>query len=177
MKTVQIPDFVDYPELLDVTDNLSLFNGMLCYIINPYKVEGVNVYIGFREDCVLIRMADFNSKEISVSNEKDKVNLIMPMVEKIVEIMKHSRIVEASYYFSLDPDPVLVDMMISANKFAGPGMLRDLFGNSMKTQEVIAIEKIDEEVIANNKFNVLKPSRFRYLLDGGVIKPHYGVIK
>jgi len=177
MTTVQIPDFVDYPEFFVVNKNDHLFNELFCYIVEPYPFDGVNLYVGFREDCVIMRIADFKSNEIDHEQFSDFDKGVLELSNSVIDVMRHSRIIEASYYFAnCNGKPVLVDMMVSANKFVGPGMLRDLFGKTLDTQKVIDIKKLNNEEIDSNKGNLVKPSRFRCLMDGRMPRPQYGVI-
>lgn len=90
--------------------------------------------------------------------------------------MLSARIPDALFYFS-SSGCKLVDVMISANKFLGPGMLNDLFGNVVPIQDVITHVVLDDDNIKkyNNKF--IKPSRFRYLTENGIIRPQYGIIQ
>jgi hypothetical protein len=63
---------------------------------------------------------------------------------------------------------LLVDVQVSLNKMAGPGMLRDVFGKIYPTQEVLKIESLDDraiEYIEKGTGNyegelIIKPSKF-----------------
>lgn len=177
MSTVKIPDFVDYPEFYDVGSNSHLFQNLFCYIIEPYPFEGSNLYIGFREGSVLIRLSDFKSNDVDMASCSGKHRDVLDKAPVMVEFMKASRIIEASFYFShAKKDVILVDMMLSANKFAGPGMLRDLFGKIMPTQTVLDIQPLKTDIVSSNKGKLVKPSRFRYVLEGNHPRPQYGVL-
>lgn len=174
---VTIPDFVDYPDFYCVDDNKSLFNDVFCYFIEKYENTGYSLYLGFREDCFLCRMADFKSNDIAHSDMNEESLSILSYVETLKSIMLSAKIPDALFYFAKSDDGyVLVDVMLSANKFIGPGMLRDLFEKIVPTQKVIDIEIVNKESILKHKGNLIKPSRFRYLVEEGSIRPQYGMI-
>jgi hypothetical protein len=172
MTDVTIPDLVDYPQFLSFSEYGSLFKNILCYVIEPYELVGYSVYVGFRNGYSLVRVGDFESNMIGCDD------YIIKYIDILIEITKSIGINDSIYYFSKNNGSlVLVDMMLSANKFAGPGMLRDIFGKVFKTQNVIDICQINEET--TNKYNtkVVKPSSFKYIIDKNTIRPQYGLVK
>lgn len=176
MKNVTVPDFVDYPDLYDVVDNIKLFNGVFVYVIENYVLSGYSLYVGFRDDYSICRVADFKSKEFSTLS--DRVPEVLALSDKLKEVMIYARVADALFYFSDNgADLVLVDVMLSANKFVGPGMLRDLFGNVVKTQNVLETVVFEDDMATKYKGKIIKPSRFRYLSESGVIRPQYGIIR
>lgn len=175
MNTVSIPDFVDYPTYYNVLDNLDIFNKIYCYIIEPYDLSGIGLYVGFRGDHVIRRLSDFKSNEI------DKIDItsgtILCWSDLLKEVMKSARVPDALFYFSVtNGSPILVDVMISANKFIGPGMLNDLFGKIVPIQKTIEQSVLDKNDIIKYKSKIVKPSRFKYLTEEGLIRPQYGIV-
>lgn len=178
MTELSVPDFIDYPKFFEIdADNPYMFKNMYCYVIEPYPFDGINLYIGFKNEYVVMRMSDFSSNE--VSNVDDCFNKkILKISNNLIELMKLSRIAEASYYFSnTNDEPLLVDVMFSANKFASPGFLRDVFGKIVDTQMVLLIDVMSHEKINENKGKILKPSKFKYVMENSVFRPQYGIIK
>lgn len=174
---VSIPDIVDYPELYDIKSNFSMFNGVFSYVIERYELCGYSMYIGFRDQYSLCRISDFNSNEIGHDKLDDKSIEVLSLYDQLKEVMRYTRIADALFYFSDDDDEIrLVDVMISANKFLGPGMLNDLFGNVVNIQKVIDKIVIDENNISNLNSKILKPSKFKYLVDNSVVRPMYGIV-
>jgi hypothetical protein len=86
------------------------------------------------------------------------------------------KVIDACYYFSVKDQPMLVDVMIAANKFMGPGMLRDVYSSSFQTQEVIEVCTLDEDNLSKHNGKFVKPSRFRYLMAGDYPRPQYGIV-
>lgn len=166
----EVPDIIDYPELYKVKDNLNIFNNVYCYFIKPYILKGISIYIGLRNDKLIIRSADFKSN-ITDPRELTKINYIN--LPSIIEIIKTAKIFDACFYFSND---ILVDVMVSINKFMGPGMIRDIFGNIVKTQDIIEINTINDSTIKKYSGMYVKPSRFRHNIENNMVKPLYGII-
>lgn len=174
MTEVTVPDLVDYPKFFKLSDQPELFRNMLCYIIEPYNMNGYSVYIGFREGHSFVRIGDFKSNNINPNNAEELVKY----VDVLIELMKSIKVMDAIFYFSdTKKELVLVDMMLSANKFAGPGMLKDIFGKTFKTQNILEIEVLNDEIINKFKGNLVKPSRFRYLQNENIISPQYGILE
>ena len=91
--------------------------------------------------------------------------------------MKTSGIKEACYYFSDVKNPVLVDVMISANKFIGPGMLRDVYSKIIPTQKISEITMLSVDNFNNFNGKIIKPSSFKYVIEDKYFRPLYGIIK
>ena len=165
---ITLPDIIDYPEFFKINNNLNIFNNVYGYIIKPYELNGDALYIGFRKGYVFYRLADFYSNILNITES--------PIINKLpvlANILFTSKIPECLLYFSGD---VLVDMMVSANKFVGPGMLRDIFGKIFKIQEIIEIVTLNDEIRDKYKDMFFKPSKFKFINEDGLIRPMYGVI-
>jgi hypothetical protein len=176
MNKCVIPDFVDYPTFFDVKEYSKLFNNLYSYIIVPYSLDdGYSLYIGFRNGYVFVRLSDFKSNEYKISDSKYKP--ILKYVSKLVNLMKTARIVESCYYFSNKSNPVLVDVMISANKFLGPGMIRDIYKKILPTQEIVEIATVSSDNLSKYMGKFIKPSRFKYLIEDKEFRPLYGIVK
>lgn len=171
-----VPNFVDYPKLYNVLDNLKMFHGVFSYIIEPYPLNGISLYIGIRGEYVVCRIADFKSNEIGQEDLNDDSSIVLLWSQSLKEVMKSARVPDALFYFSVGDNIQLVDVMLSANKFVGPGMLRDLFGKVVPIQNTIETIVIDQDEISEYKGKIIKPSRFRYLTEDGLIRPQYGIV-
>lgn len=178
MTNVKIPEFIDYPKPIIVSQEKRLFDKLFVYIIKRYNYEeGYNLYIGFRKNNILIRIADFDSNVIDLKNNEDQnVKEILKFTESLSRIMQLIRIQDASFYFEKN-ELKLIDVMISINKFVGPGMLIDLFGKILPIQKTIEIKMLDEEVINEYKGNIVKPSRYRHIIYNQIARPLYGILE
>lgn len=178
MTSVEVPDLVDYPEFFNVSDNFEMFKGTYAYVIEPYDLKnGINLYVGFRDDVVVRRMSDFKSEELDLRNPTGDVLQVLQWSEAIVDLMVSIRIADASFYFSKTNGTLgLVDVMIAADKFLGPGMVRDLFDKILPLQTIIEIVVLDEENMVTYKDKLVKPSRFKYTFENSFPRPKYGII-
>lgn len=176
MKDYQLPDFVDYPELFNVKDYQVLFNNLYSYIIKPYSIDsGYSLYLGFRDDNIFIRLADLKSNELNFSNSNNKN--VLKYVDKLFNIMSTAKIRESCFYFSDSNNPVLVDVMVSSNKFLGPGMIRDVYSKIMPTQEILDIKQLSTSNFNDFSGKIVKPSRFKYVIEDKCFRPLYGTIR
>ena len=171
-----VPDIVDYPDILSTSEYSSIFNNVYGYVIEPYALEGYSVYCGLKDGNFIIRAADFKSKDIDLSSMPDGLKKILINGDKFGMMMKISKIQEFLLYFSGKNDPILVDIMLSANKFVGPGLLRDLFGKVVNTQKIIEITTFNDEMVNKNKGKYFKPSSFKFINKDNIIMPVYGKI-
>lgn len=184
MSSVQLPDIVDYVEFFKFSESKSLFDKRYCYILEPYDVNnGITLYIGFRKDGnsvnVLTRVADFKSNTFNLMslNNKHISNLMEKYHNKLVNILKTAGVLDSLMYFSIVKDELLlVDVMINANQFLSPGLLRDLFGKVLPIQKTVTIDIITAELVKNYKGKFIKPSAFKYVLDSETPRPMYGII-
>jgi hypothetical protein len=158
-----IQHFNDVPAIKDV----------LCYFIKPYAMSGLSVVVVRGQDGFSIRISDFQGKIINpdIQPRSNAITTILTRyIPPITAVMKHARIVQAQYYFG--GGDCLIDMRVSANKFVGPGMLRDLFGKLMPTQETIKIARASHAETANLKA-ILKPSAYKTIVRGNDVGPMY----
>jgi hypothetical protein len=177
MKTVKLPDFVDYPEFFKIKENESIFKDSYGYVLEPYELNGYSLFIGFRDKNFFSRISDFKSNEINLLNNKDiGIKYLLNNLYKISNILYYAKINECLLYFANKSNPTLVDMMVSSTKFCGPGMLRDIFGKSLKIQQTVEICNLNDDNVKKYKGKYFKPSRFKYTIKEKIIKPLYGII-
>jgi hypothetical protein len=89
---------------------------------------------------------------------------------KLYEMMRAMGIDQAQFFFGVDDEGLyLIDVQLSLNKFAGPGMIKDVFGKILRTVEILKLEIIDDRAIeyiqkGTGSYGgdlLIKPSRFR----------------
>lgn len=172
-----------YPEISYFRDTPEV-KGLLCYIMKHYGDVGINVMIERKkagDDVeVMIRMGDWSGEGVDLHAKSALASYGLLFMDryaaKFVEIMKLTGIPMAQFY--LTPianddgnfiDLRLVDLRFGPNKFSGPGMVRDIFGASIPTPEVIKIAGLDDDIwdmidrgLGSYAGNIIiKPSRFR----------------
>ena len=163
------PQLLKYPKYVGLDSSII---GTFCYIVRHPEEPGPTMVIQkFKED-IYVQFGDWLGNIIEPHDTSHKLHeQILKILElhfiNIVSTMRLIQLTQAQLYFS--KKLLLVDIRISLNKFAGPGMLKDIFGKIVPTQEVLSMETIDSRVFAaitNNSgtYNgnlLLKPSRFR----------------
>jgi len=132
-------------------NNHDLLNNKSCHIIEPYdngKLMSASV------------VRNGNGSLIKTVDEHGKViepHTAAPMASNIsaaINIALHLKIKEFQLFFSvIDSEAILVDVY-DGKTFISPGMLDDVYGKQMKTQNIITTEKFDP----NKRYNaILKP--------------------
>ena len=179
-----IPAMLPHPEpLLDT----SFVSGMLCYVVKYYQNVGISCLISRSEGDVAVLMGDWNGQTIDLSNTKDSLSLVaidflQHQAKRLIAISHAACVKQAIYYFALDTGiPVLVDIRLSLNKFLGPGMVRDVFGKTFDTQQVLKIDVMSEQLLEQIKNGagsfssgvIIKPSRARFMEVKGQPVPLY----
>ena len=193
--TSDLPSILVYPDFLSF-DNTKSIKNIFSYIIKHYCDNGLSVLI-YRipsEDDVYIMCGDWRGNKIDLIEENSGhpyFNAAADFLENYAASFLHTmqliKIEQAQFYFATEGELTLVDMQLSLNKFAGPGMIKDIFGKIMRTQEIIKTEIIDDRAIEFiNKGTgsyegnlIMKPSRFRVYHNQvtGVYTPLYVEVK
>ncbi len=191
--TFEIPALLKYPFPLKF--NKKLIKDRYCYVIADYGRDGISVLIAFNEETqqFVVRAGDWQGSVFDIHKSEDPLAKICQAfmqkdVHKFMRTMQLMSFKQAQYYFAVnDTGLALVDIQLSMNKFASPGMIRDIFGKIYPTQEVRKVEIIDERAIeALEKGTgtyegdiILKPSAFslHHLPNNAGVIPFYMQLK
>ena len=169
-----IPAMLPHPEPL--TD-ISLISGMLCYVVKYYQNIGISCLITHDSGKVSVSMGDWSGQTIDLASTKDPmsliaINFLQNQAQRLMAISNAVGVKQAIYYFALDTGtPILVDIRLSLNKFLGPGMIRDVFGKTFDTQQILKIDVMSEQLLEQIKNGagcygdgvIIKPSRSRFI--------------
>jgi hypothetical protein len=168
-----VPAMLPHPEPLS---NTALVSNMLCYIVKYYQNIGISCLISHNKDDVVVLMGDWNGNVIDLGGKDPLVLIVIDFLQnqakRLLAISNAAGVKQAIYYFALDTGiPVLVDIRLSLNKFLGPGMIRDVFGKTFDTQQILKIDVMSEQLleqIKNRAGNysggvIIKPSRSRFM--------------
>jgi hypothetical protein len=181
-----VPAMLPHPEPLS---NMALVSNMLCYVVKYYQNIGISCLISRNKDDIAISMGDWDGNIIDL-NSKDAlvlvaIDFLQNQAKRLLAISHAAGVKQAIYYFALDTGtPVLVDIRLSLNKFLGPGMIRDVFGKTFNTQQVLKIDTMSEQLLEQIKngagnYNsgvIIKPSRFRFMeVDNKPVPLYVGV--
>ena len=186
---IEIPDFIPYSPLFKLEDMKQL-RGKLCYILKYYPETGISMIVSRNDNNVAIRLADFSGNFIDPQNEQDQyvTQIMMEYSRKIILTMRLINIPKALFYFSSDNGIArLVDMRLSLNKFCGPGFLADIFGKQgihiqERIGDPIQLDESNQKKLLDGIGDysgglVIKPSVFKFIVDGDKIHPMYGVVR
>lgn len=172
-----IPKVLKHPGFIPI-DSAPGIKNVYCYITKHYGNDGLSalIYREQKNDQVSLLFGDWNGGNLDIQG-KEETNLTYlanKFIEKdfilLLNVMFSIKIPQAQFFFGIDDDGlVLTDMQLSLNKFAGPGMIQDIFGKVYRTQEIKKIEAIDDRAFEYINMGtgsyegdlVLKPSRFR----------------
>ncbi len=176
------PTLLPYPTLINITEYDGI-DDMFCYIVRHYGNKGVACLIERKNGDVAIKLGDWTGQPWVPSADLTVASRFLEeYVAKLVTLMQAINIEMAQYFVVLHEGRfILVDVQLSLNKFAGPGMLRDVFNSTIETQEIISIEMITAELKQSIKDGkdrysgdlILKPSRFRPVVVNGNPVPLY----
>jgi len=173
-KAVTLPAVLKYPKFLSLSQ--AAIRDKFCYIIRAYNPGfSVLVYRKTDSDDVVVVCGDWAGNNIDLVGNKTNIseaasNFIKSEIVRLISAMHIIKLSQAQFFLALDEQgPMLVDMQVAINKLAGPGIIRDIFGKTYRTQEVIKIETCDERVlecVTNGSGNyggdlVIKPSKFQ----------------
>jgi hypothetical protein len=178
--------------MLQLERTLPLIRDHLMYVLKWYRQDGITVLVRRepKEDAVVVMYGDWIGNPLDLEdNDDEKVSACLKFtktdLDLFIKMMQLIGLPQAQYFLSLDDGELtLVDMQVSLNKLAGPGMLRDIFGRRYKTQEVIKIEPFDERAIEYAQRGtgtyegdlIIKPSRFSTIAEDD-LSPLYTEIR
>lgn len=174
---IKLPKVLPYPKLKSL-ESITALKDIFCYILKHYGDDGISVLL-YRQkdkDQVVTIFGDWNGNNIDIvdkdNNNKSKicVDFAKDQLIKLLETMRIINIEQAQFFFGIDEGGlILCDVQISLNKMVGPGMIKDVFGKILRTQEVVKTEILDDRAMdaimkGNGSYEgdlIIKPSRFR----------------
>ena len=182
-----IPKLLKYPKFLN---NIQLVKDMYAYIIPHYGYDGLSVLI-YRQpknDNIIIICGDWYGNQLDLIDIPDpdtRIRLASDFLindaMKLYELLKLIKVEQVQLFFAIDDvGLLLVDMQLTLNKFASPGMLKDIFSNIYRVPEMKA-ELVDNRILecidkAAGSFNgnlIIKPNKFKMYEEGGTWQPLY----
>ena len=134
------------------------------------------------EDNTLLKIGDWNG---NLTNSPPK-ELLENTIWALIKVMHCVKINQAQFFFTKQDDNFfLVDVQLSQNKFASPGMVAEVFGKVVPVQQTLTMAVLDKLAVAaieNNSGSyagniILKPARHRpYEIARGVWAPLYAEV-
>lgn len=181
----QLPALLSYPPVLSL-DDIPELAGKFVYFIRAYNLQGLAVLIVRQKEDVFMRIGDWDGKVINPSESEIATTFVKKYSPKFINLMSSAHIPQAIFYLSVNgTNMCLTDIRLSANKFSGPGMVRDLFAKIVETQETIKIDNLTPEVMTAIKNNegsytgdfIIKSSAFKTVNRGTTVYPMYGLVQ
>lgn len=173
--TVKLPDLLAYPEIKKFND-IPEMHDQFVYVIKSYPTNNGLTALVYRKDGnVHLKFGDFSGKVVDSYDNKGIKLFLEKYCSKLVELMSLIKIPQALHYFVVEKNILrLVDVRTSLNKFIGPGMLKDLYGKIIDTQEVVKTVQLNSETIEGIKADkgsykgglILKTSAFKTITRG-----------
>jgi len=166
-----------YPSIKDISERLAI-KGQFCYVMKPYQ-PGLAAVVRYTAEGPCVVVGDWDGN-VAVPNNKplyaEATKLMNGKFSRVVEILKAIQLQQAQFFISKDNR--LVDMQLTLNQWAGPGMLRDLFIKLMPIPEYYGEPVVidDEWLAANKKPVFLKTSKFKTIVEDKVAKPLYASV-
>lgn len=184
--TILLPDVLPYPDIQPLSKVPELDNKFV-YVIERYPLDGICVVVCRSQGIVTVRFGDFSGNILDPREDADSdyvrlLSGISQYVSKLTNFLSYIKIDNAAFY--IVDGPMLVDVRLSMNKYAGPGYIRDFFGKIIPTQKVIDIYHLDDEKkdnIIHGKHSytgeyVVKPSAFKTMIRDDQVVPMYGMV-
>lgn len=172
----KVPKLLPYPKPLLFESEGQLIKNLLCYVIEHYDYDGISllVYRIPNNNDIYVVCGDWNGNAVDLTAQTEQSSLANLLIEQklvdILSIMRYAKIDQAQYFFNyVENKFVLVDMQVALNKFAGPGMLRDVFGRTFDIPKIKHIGVIDDvtfDAVTHGSGTysgdvIIKPSKFR----------------
>lgn len=172
-----VPAVLPYPKLLSLEEAPSI-RDTLCYIIKHYGKDGISILIKRvpKKDEVIVLFGDWAGNKLDLHCQDVTPHyaiidsFISTKLNKLITLMGTINLQQAQFFFGIEENRmVMSDIQLSLNKFAGPGMVRDLFGKLCDTQQVQKVEVFDknvEEAVMQGTGSysgdlIIKPSLFK----------------
>lgn len=175
-----LPKILPYPTIHNIDDLENNIKNIFCYVIKHYGKKGLSVliYRQIKDDQVVVLCGDWFGNPIDLEGSTQESTIASEFVKnellKYLNVMHLIKIDQVQLFFAqVEDELVLVDLQVAVNKLAGPGMVRDIFGKVVKTQEVVKTEVLDERAVQAIREGcgsyagdlIIKPTRFRMYHD------------
>jgi hypothetical protein len=163
-------------------DKVPELEGKFCYIVEDYDDKGgVSVVVTLQNKKIYYQFGTFAGGEINPQDKKhplhETVNHIAASYcNKLATTMHLLKLEQAQFFWAkCNKEDLLVDLQISFNKLAGPGMLRDIFGKNFPCQRVKEIAHVNKDQLPNGPV-IIKPSAFKMMVRDSDVVPMYARI-
>lgn len=182
----KMPSVLKYPKYFG-EDYLPHLKNQLVYVINRYEPDfSILVTMNPKNKEMAVIFGDWDGNNIDLTDKNDVTERCQSFMSKqLVNILNILITIKAAqvqlFVGRYGDESALVDMQTSYNRLSSPGMIRDIFSNACKTQEILGIEYLEEQNYAAARSRqrmykgevVIKPSKFRMVEFDGTYNPLY----
>lgn len=136
----------------DFHENKKLLDGKFCHVIEPYDDQKLISVALLRDDegGFFIKVLNKDGAHIDPQEAGPIGDALMESIKVAMTI----RLRQCQFFFAIGDQPMLVDMF-NGKDFVSPGMLKDIFGKRVKTQQIVESEDYD----LNKSYNaIIKPN-------------------
>lgn len=192
IKNTEVPSLLAYPKILSLDDVKDELEGKAVYVVKEYPEEGIGVLIynesRNNEIFTATKFGDWDGNLLDPNDRNSKYythiqNFINSHMIRMINIFKMIGLEQGMLYISCNENSdelLLVDLRLSFNKFAGPGMVNELFSKSISTQELVMkpliINDTTRSSITKNNGAIIKTSTFKTTVRDKEVHPLYGRI-
>ncbi|MBD3407203.1 MAG: hypothetical protein GF411_13875 [Candidatus Lokiarchaeota archaeon] len=145
-------------------------NTHLCYFIKPYPRSGYSISYTKVNDDIMIKVLDPDCMDIDVNDmPNDDKRHFDSIITDLLLICGALKIQNCQLFFARADKYRLVDVY-NRGKFAGPGMINDIF-KTFDKQEILEMEPYDPDKKYDKMY--VKPSKFMTVKSENSIIPLY----
>jgi len=192
---IVLPKIFQYPHVHRFDQVVPYLKSHLCYVFRHYGNDGIAAAVirKPKEDKVAIMFGDWSGNNLELDSPKPSkhkdaaIEFAQRDFAIILKLMQAVHIQQAQFFLAFsDNGLILTDIQTGADKFSGPGMVRDLFGKSYRVPEMLKLEPFDDRVIEYVQKGtgtyegdlLIKPSKFSLFSPAkGPMVPLYAEIK
>lgn len=174
--TFDIPNILKHPGFLNWEQHHSLLTNIFCYI-HRHDDPGISLLVNRKNDSAIVQVGDWFGNIIDVLTAEDDVKeFVKSDLSYYINLASVIKLDLVQFYFTKSYK--IFDVQVSLNKFAGPGMVKDVFGSKLSSLETVDITILNDKIIddiskPDDKYSgslIIRPSRFRLVdLDNGEI--------
>lgn len=164
LECLKFPQFVE---------DSSLLENHLCYFIEPYdNGELLSIAIKAIGDDYVLKVLDKDGRHLQFADISPVFSKFLSNEAlKILCTIRTIGLNICQLFFSVIDDQVILVDLYDGSKFAGPGMLRDIFSKRFRVQKILKIDKYEADGSPTD--TIIKPSMFMAIERGGKKAPLY----
>ena len=152
--------------------SIEQLQGKLCYFIKPYDYgQFYSLAVCKMNDTYSFKILNKEGTHLDLSQvSKTFDNFLKKNILEVLNVVNTIKLPKCQLFFSVVKKEVLLVDVYNGSNFAGPGMVKDVFGKRIKTQKINKIDTCDKKDYKNV---IIKPSVFASTQLNGEAVPLY----